>query len=149
MSTAFAETSRATVRLLTRAGYEVSLPARQGCCGALHAHCGEREAAREFARRNIDAFEQKQDTKIVVNAAGAERCSRIMGTARDDPAYSAGCQLHIARARHLGGSGRATTASFQRRRDDRCLPGSLHLAQAQGITPSRATCCALLTDTGW
>src|SRR2546426_600846 len=69
MREAFGETGRATVRLLERDGLRVSVPEEQVCCGALHAHAGEGERARELARLNIDAF-AGSDAKIVVNAAG-------------------------------------------------------------------------------
>ncbi|MCC6176914.1 MAG: (Fe-S)-binding protein [Chloroflexi bacterium] len=70
MRVAFAETNRATVRLLSRAGCDVDLPEEQTCCGALHAHAGERERAKDLARRNIAAFERSGAEWIVVNAAG-------------------------------------------------------------------------------
>ncbi|HZU75661.1 MAG TPA: 4Fe-4S dicluster domain-containing protein, partial [Dehalococcoidia bacterium] len=56
MSTAFADTDRATARMLARSGAEVVAVAGQGCCGALHVHNGEADGARALARRNIDAF---------------------------------------------------------------------------------------------
>ncbi|MGI9044950.1 MAG: (Fe-S)-binding protein, partial [Gemmatimonadaceae bacterium] len=42
----------------------------QGCCGALHAHAGDLDAARKLARRNIAAFEKSGSQFIAVNAAG-------------------------------------------------------------------------------
>jgi glycolate oxidase iron-sulfur subunit len=69
-SIAFAELNRATVRVLTRNGVEVSVPEGQGCCGALHAHAGFREEARSLARRNIDALLDDRFDAIVTNAAG-------------------------------------------------------------------------------
>lgn len=73
-SVAFAELNRATLRVLTRNGVEVSVPQEQGCCGALHAHSGFREEARSLARRNIDAIlppglDDRFDA-ILTNAAG-------------------------------------------------------------------------------
>jgi glycolate oxidase iron-sulfur subunit len=69
MREAFGDTERATVRLLERDGHVVSVPEEQTCCGALHAHAGDGERARELARLNIDAF-SGSDSKVVVNAAG-------------------------------------------------------------------------------
>ena len=69
MRTAFGETERATVRMLERSGKRVSACGAQTCCGALHAHAGDGETARELARLNIDAF-SGTDAPIVVNAAG-------------------------------------------------------------------------------
>ncbi len=59
----------ATIDVLTRNGVEVVVPVTQGCCGGLAWHTGDLEAAREFARRNLDAFPSDVDA-IVTNAAG-------------------------------------------------------------------------------
>ena len=69
MREAFGDTERATVRLLERDGHVVSVPEEQTCCGALHAHAGDGERARELARYNVDAF-SGSEAKVVVNAAG-------------------------------------------------------------------------------
>ena len=62
--------NEATLRCLTRQGVEVAIPRTQRCCGALHAHAGEPEAARTLARATIAAFEGAQVEAVVVNAAG-------------------------------------------------------------------------------
>jgi glycolate oxidase iron-sulfur subunit len=67
---AFAETNRATVRVLQKNGCEVVVPAGQLCCGALHVHAGLRTAARELARVNLEAFLTENCDAIIVNAAG-------------------------------------------------------------------------------
>jgi glycolate oxidase iron-sulfur subunit len=67
---AFAGLNRATVRLLTANGVEVHVPAAQQCCGALHAHSGLRDTAREQARRNIEAIRAEEFKAIITNAAG-------------------------------------------------------------------------------
>ena len=59
----------ATIDVLTRNGVEVIVPEAQGCCGGLAWHTGELEAARAFARKNLDAFPADVDA-IVTNAAG-------------------------------------------------------------------------------
>jgi glycolate oxidase iron-sulfur subunit len=69
MRTAFGETERATVRMLERGGRRVTACQEQTCCGALHAHAGDGESARDLARANIDAFSGTHGP-IVVNAAG-------------------------------------------------------------------------------
>lgn len=69
----FAELNAATVRVLTANGCEVVVPAEQLCCGALAAHAGIREVARELARKNLQAFaalESANIDAIVTNAAG-------------------------------------------------------------------------------
>jgi glycolate oxidase iron-sulfur subunit len=65
----------ATARVLCKAGCDVHAPKTQGCCGALHAHCGDMEKARELAKHNIEVFEEWQRTHgeldaIIINAAG-------------------------------------------------------------------------------
>ncbi len=69
MSTALAEIDRATLSVLERAGYAISNPKEQGCCGALHAHGGDLPRALELARRNLEAFASTEGP-IVVNSAG-------------------------------------------------------------------------------
>ncbi len=67
---AFAETNRATVRVLQKNGCEVVVPRGQVCCGALHVHAGVRDTARELARANLEAFLKEDRDAIIVNAAG-------------------------------------------------------------------------------
>jgi glycolate oxidase iron-sulfur subunit len=66
----FSKLNEATIRVLTENGCEVVVPAGQFCCGALAAHAGMREMARELARKNIKAFELRGFDAIVTNAAG-------------------------------------------------------------------------------
>ena len=66
----YPQTHRATVRVLAHLGCEVVAPPEQGCCGALHSHAGDAEAARDLARRNIAVFEAAGIDAIIVNAAG-------------------------------------------------------------------------------
>jgi len=68
MSTAFADLDHATIRVLERAGCEVTITNGQACCGALNAHGGDVAGARQLARQNVAAFEG--DAPIVVNSAG-------------------------------------------------------------------------------
>ena len=66
----FAKLNEATIRVLTANGCEVVVPSRQLCCGALSAHAGMRDAARDLARKNIAAFSVEGFDAIVTNAAG-------------------------------------------------------------------------------
>ena len=85
----FPETHEATVRVLERLGVEVVAPAAQRCCGALHAHAGDADAARSLARTNIAAFEQAGVEEVVVNAAGCGAAMKEYGRLlRDDPAWA-------------------------------------------------------------
>ena len=67
---AFARLQEVTVRVLQENGCEVVVPAGQICCGALPAHAGLRELARDLARRNIEAFGKEPLDAILTNAAG-------------------------------------------------------------------------------
>ncbi len=84
----FGEVNDATVRVLRRSGCEVIFP-EQSCCGALNIHNGEQVAAKQMARKNIDAFLAANVDAIVVNAAG---CGAAMKEydflLRDDRAYA-------------------------------------------------------------
>jgi glycolate oxidase iron-sulfur subunit len=70
MQVMFASTNHNSVRLLNDAGWEVHTPAGQVCCGALYAHSGQLDLARECARKNIAAFEPIKLDAIIINAAG-------------------------------------------------------------------------------
>jgi glycolate oxidase iron-sulfur subunit len=84
----FPEVNAASARLLARAGYTVVTPAAQGCCGALHLHWGDRDAARRLARANVDAFAGAD--RVVTNAAGCGAALRDYGhLLPDDPAAAA------------------------------------------------------------
>jgi glycolate oxidase iron-sulfur subunit len=71
----FAQTNRATERVLATNGYALTRAPGQRCCGALHAHAGDLDTARVLARINIAAFEQSGAEMVAVNAAG---CGAIM-----------------------------------------------------------------------
>jgi glycolate oxidase iron-sulfur subunit len=89
MSTAYAGVHESTIRVLTRNGYDVTLVAEQGCCGALHVHAGEPDGGRKLARANIDAFEKAAFDAIIVNAAGCGAALKEYGhLLKDDPAYA-------------------------------------------------------------
>ena len=95
MGTLYAETDAATVRVLTRNGFEVVIPKEQTCCGALAIHAGERNIAKEMAKRNIDAFLESYPASegpldaIIVNAAGCGvALKEYQDLLKDDPAYA-------------------------------------------------------------
>lgn len=85
----FGETNAATVRVLAMNGCVVYSPPRQGCCGALQMHTGDRQTARELARRNIDAFDGLGLDAIIINAAGCGSTLKEYGhLLGDDPRYA-------------------------------------------------------------
>jgi len=64
----FSRVNRATRRVLEANSVSVKVPDSQVCCGALHAHAGDLEGARELARKNIQAF--TGDDRVITNAGG-------------------------------------------------------------------------------
>ena len=71
----FARVNRATLRVLQANKFKVSTPKDQVCCGALHAHAGDLEGARQLARKNIAAFDS--EAPIITNAGG---CGAMLAT---------------------------------------------------------------------
>src|SRR5579875_2161623 len=66
--------NEATIRLLTRSGFEVVVPPDSGCCGALTHHMGQHAPAMASARANIAAWVREAEGEgldaVVVNASG-------------------------------------------------------------------------------
>jgi glycolate oxidase iron-sulfur subunit len=108
----FARLNEATVRVLQKNGCEVTIPAGQGCCGALHVHAGIRDEARKLARRNIDGLLESGFDAIITNAGGcgstlkeygellehdpeyAEKARRFSGLVKDVNEFLAGIELN-------------------------------------------------------
>jgi len=89
--TTFSALNHATVRLLNKQGVEVHVPEAQGCCGALSAHAGYRDAARAMARKNVDALltmAQGYDA-IITNAAGCGAHLKNYSDLLSDAEYAA------------------------------------------------------------
>ena len=83
----------AAIRLLTRAGVEVVLAEREGCCGALVHHLGRTRDAHAQAKRNIDAWTKEIEGEginaIVVTTSGCGTTIKDYGfMLRNDPAYA-------------------------------------------------------------
>ena len=125
----------ATIEVLTRNGVEIVVPRAQGCCGGLAWHTGDIEAARGFARRNIDAFPGDVDA-ILTNAAGCGSAMHeyhlvLRGTA--DEARAEAFRRRVvdvsAFLSRLGPVAKPTTGGAIRvAYHDAC-----HLANAQGV----------------
>ena len=69
MDTLFIHVHDATRRTLEINGYEVVEAGGQVCCGALHDHAGDVDAAKALAERNVRALADRADY-VVVNSAG-------------------------------------------------------------------------------
>ena len=98
----FPRTNRATRRTLRANDYRIRGAPGQVCCGALHAHAGDLEAARALARKNIEAFERCGADFIGVNAAGCGAMMKEYGhLLADDPAWAARAAHVAARVRDV------------------------------------------------
>ncbi len=136
MGSVFGDTNAATARVLARNGVEVVATVDQTCCGALHAHAGERELARDLARRNIAAFERVAADAVIVNAAGCGAAMKEYGwLLKDDPTWSARASAFASKVKdateYLGDLGMSQTPGTLRGRvtwDDPC-----HLLHGQKI----------------
>jgi glycolate oxidase iron-sulfur subunit len=74
----FSDVTRATIQLLSLAGWNVVVPRAQGCCGALELHAGRVGALRERAAALASAFPADVDW-IVTDAAGCGSAMREYG----------------------------------------------------------------------
>jgi glycolate oxidase iron-sulfur subunit len=102
MSVMFGETNSNSVRLLTRAGFDVVTPRQQVCCGALYAHGGNLECARDCARRNIQVFEPLDLDAIIINAAGCgSTLKEYHQLLRDDPDWVGRARAFSAKVKDL------------------------------------------------
>ena len=118
--------------MIERDGRRVSAPREQLCCGALHAHAGDGETARELARLNIDAFSGTEGP-IVVNAAGCGAHLKAYGEVlADDAAWSERAVAFAKRVRDASevaaAASRATSRPVRVVYQDAC-----HLAHGQKI----------------
>jgi glycolate oxidase iron-sulfur subunit len=132
----FARLNEATVRVLRKNGCEVTVPANQTCCGALHVHSGLPGDARGLARKNINALVEGNYDAIITNAAGCGSTLKEYGELLDqDPAYSEKAHAFASRVRDVN----EFLASIEWNRDFAPLPltvtyqDSCHLAHGQKV----------------
>jgi len=86
----YSDVNRDTADVLLANGCAVVTPPSQGCCGSLHAHNGEYEMAKDYARKLLDQFDLDRLDAIITNSAGCgshlKHFDRLL---RDDPRYAA------------------------------------------------------------
>ncbi|MEY3201224.1 MAG: hypothetical protein RIR70_774 [Pseudomonadota bacterium] len=95
----------ATARVLDRLGISLIEARRAGCCGAVRAHLDDLEAARDDARRNIDAWWpwiEEGVEAIVMTASGCGAQVRDYAhLLQHDPAYAERAQRVVALTRDV------------------------------------------------
>ncbi|MDX2186004.1 MAG: (Fe-S)-binding protein [Opitutaceae bacterium] len=90
----FSEINHATVEVLRENGCEVFTPRNQYCCGSLHAHNGDPEAAKDLARRQIEMISPESVDAIITNAGGCGSHLKHYDTLlADDPRYAARARI--------------------------------------------------------
>jgi glycolate oxidase iron-sulfur subunit len=85
----FADINRDTADVLLTNGCEVHTPPVQPCCGSLHAHNGEVDAAKTLAKRMINLFPPAQFDAIITNSGGCGNHLRhYSALLAGDPVYA-------------------------------------------------------------
>lgn len=119
----------ATRRTLEANGYQVIEPESQVCCGALHAHAGDREGARALGRLNVAALIDRADY-IVVNSAGCgallKELGPLLGT--EGAARLAASIRDVTELLAAAGPRRGAAIGM-----DVCYDAPCHLQHAQGV----------------
>jgi glycolate oxidase iron-sulfur subunit len=64
------ETVDAAIKVLTAAGFNVSIPEQQTCCGALDLHDGDSQTSEQLAAANCSAFAENSLDAVVTIASG-------------------------------------------------------------------------------
>ena len=83
MSMMHGETMEATLRVLVHNGFEVHLPADQGCCGSLNMYAGEKATARQMAANNASALLAMNPDAVVSSSAGCGSTMKEYGELLD------------------------------------------------------------------
>ena len=92
----------ATIRLLTRLGYEVVVSGEETCCGSLTHHMGKEHDALARARRSIDQWTKADVDHVIITASGCGTTIKDYGhMLRLDPDYAGKARDISAKARDI------------------------------------------------
>jgi glycolate oxidase iron-sulfur subunit len=92
----------ATIRLLTRLGFEVVISGEEACCGSLTHHMGKEDDALARARRSIDQWTKADIDTVIVTASGCGTTIKDYGhMLRLDPAYADKAKAISAKAKDI------------------------------------------------
>lgn len=134
------EVHHKAAELLCAAGADVVSPPDQICCGAIHHHGGEVDAAGEMAKKNIDAYlpatGPELDYIITCTAGDGAMLRQYAEILADDPVYAERAQRFSAKVRDVTEVLLALgLPSFkQRLLGQVTYHDACHLAHAQGVT---------------
>jgi glycolate oxidase iron-sulfur subunit len=129
MEQMFGRVNRATLRLLLANGFDVDVPAAQGCCGALLMHAGQNDRARVLARANVAAFAGAD--LVINNSAGCGCAMREYGHLLGTPEaadFSRRCRDISEFLADVGLSATPAPQPLRAAYDDPC-----HLCHGQGV----------------
>lgn len=136
MDALFFETNQATATLLRKAGCDVVFADGQACCGALHAHAGEKDGAKELAKRNIEAFEKAEVDFIANNAGGCgSALKEYHHWFHDEPEWKERALKFVSKMRDANELlAELPPLKFTKRLDAKVTyQDSCHLAHGQGV----------------
>ena len=92
----------ATIRLLTRLGYEVVVSGEETCCGSLTHHMGKEHDALARARRSIDQWTKADVEHVIITASGCGTTIKDYGhMLRLDPDYADKAKAISAKAKDI------------------------------------------------
>ncbi len=131
-----------TLRVLSAEGFEVVVPAEQGCCGALSVHAGLDEGARALTRALVERLEASGADVFLVNAAGCgSHLKDLSHLFAGDPAWRDRAAAFSRKVKDVT----EFLAAVPARAERHPIPGRVayhspcHLGHAQGIQdPPRA-----------
>ena len=136
MNVLYHDVNMATIRVLAANGCEVLIPRGHQCCGALHAHNGELDRAKDMARKTIAAFERLDVQAIVVNSAGCGSTMKEYGhLLGDDPAWAARAAAFSAKVKDVNEflDALGLTQPLNPVRGVATYHDACHLGHAQGV----------------
>ena len=92
----------ATLRLLTRLGYEVVVSGEETCCGSLTHHMGKEADALARAKRSVDQWTAADVECVIITASGCGTTIKDYGhMLRLDAAYAGEAQAISAKAKDV------------------------------------------------
>jgi glycolate oxidase iron-sulfur subunit len=85
----FRDVNQDTLDVLSLNGYDVFVPSENVCCGSVHGHNGNLEAAHQLAKKSIEIFENAKVDYIILNSAGCGAYMKEYGKLfKDDSHYA-------------------------------------------------------------
>jgi glycolate dehydrogenase iron-sulfur subunit len=134
MRASYGDVHTATARVLAHLGAQIIETPGQTCCGALHAHAGDKAEAVRLAKRNVAAFEGAD--VVLVNAAGCgAHLKSYAHLLEDDPEWAVRAAALASRVRDVSEHLQAIVGdeTFGELPIRVTYQDPCHLAHAQGI----------------